>query len=106
MGAEHVTTLTTRMNIAHILYKQSKHQEAEVLYIEVIRLQQQVVGAEHPLTLNARLGLCTVLYHQTKYVEAEAKLQELLAACGRVFDTGHPMIGTILHLLALISEYI
>jgi hypothetical protein len=98
-----MNTLITTMNIASTLQRQSKYQESEVLYIEVIGVQQRVLGAEHPLTLNARFGLCTALFHQKEHGEAEAKLREVLAASRRVLGADHPTTVGASQLLARIS---
>eukprot|EP00037_Helgoeca_nana_P018573 m.177577 g.177577 ORF g.177577 m.177577 type:complete len:92 (+) comp24491_c4_seq8:3-278(+) len=88
------------MNIASTLLTQSKFEESEVIYRELLRVQQRVVGAEHPATLATRQALCAVLYGQKKYVQAEAKSREVLAAYRRVLGADHPTTGKASRLLS------
>jgi hypothetical protein len=88
LGAEHVNTMMSTMNIAVSLNTQSTPQESEVQYC--CGVQQRVLGAEHPATLNTSHNLCVALYDQNKCGEAEARCREVLAVRWRKLGAEHP----------------
>jgi tetratricopeptide (TPR) repeat protein len=61
LGAEHSSTLLAKNNIAYILYKKGKYDEALGIYEEVLNIQKRVLGAEHPDTLTTRHNMASVL---------------------------------------------
>lgn len=90
LGAEHVSTLTTSLNIAITIGFQSKFEESELLLREVFAVLQRVLGDEHLITLAASYNLCTVLHDQHKLVEAEARCRDVLTKYRRVLGADHP----------------
>ena len=53
LAFEHPDTLLSRYNLASALYHEGKYREAERLYREVFKLDNNVIGPEHPRTLAA-----------------------------------------------------
>ena len=71
VGMEHPSTLTSMNNLALVLNRQGKYEEAGQMHREVLRIMQKVLGMEHPHTLMSMNNLATVLGDQDKYEEAE-----------------------------------
>src|SRR5699024_6337242 len=79
LGPDHPDTLTTRNNMALVLDKQGKYEEAFQIYQEVYEIQKRknVLGPDHPDTLTTRNNMALVLSNQGKYEEAFQIYQEV-----------------------------
>jgi hypothetical protein len=82
--------LTVRSTLAAIYRKQSKRQEAERLWREVLEVQRRVLGDTHPDTLDTMVVLGEFLVEREgKFDEAEPLLLEALKGCRQALDRNH-----------------
>jgi pentatricopeptide repeat protein len=58
-------------NLALVLARQGKYDEAEEMHRRMLELRGRVLGKEHPDTLTSMNNLALVLASQGKYNEAE-----------------------------------
>ncbi|POR32899.1 Uncharacterized protein TPAR_06902 [Tolypocladium paradoxum] len=58
-------------NLARVLRRQGKYEEAEATHRETLALCRQVLGDTHPNTLTSMSSLARVLNNQGKHEEAE-----------------------------------
>jgi Flp pilus assembly protein TadD len=79
LGREHPDTLTSMSNLALVLGRQGKYEEAEAMNRQTLALKETVLGREHPDTLTSMSNLALVLGRQGKYEEAEAMNRQTLA---------------------------
>ncbi len=66
----------TRHNMAWVLSKQGKYEEALQAYQEVFDKTKDLLGPEHPDTLATRNNMALVLSNQGKYKEALQAYQD------------------------------
>ncbi|KAF1999915.1 kinase-like protein [Amniculicola lignicola CBS 123094] len=59
------------------LFGQKKYNEAEEVFQQVVREQEQTLGQDHKDTLNGKYWLGLVIYRQSKYSKAEEVLQQV-----------------------------
>jgi tetratricopeptide (TPR) repeat protein len=103
-GHNHLSTLTTRNNIAVVLYNQGKYEEALQAYQEVYDIWKNVLGPEHPSTLTTRNNMAKVLDNQGKYEEALQAYQEVYDIWKNVLGPEHPSTLTIRNNMALVLD--
>ena len=72
LGKEHVSTLTSMVNITLSLYRQRKYQEAEDITRRTLELCE-VLGMEHPGALNIISNLALVQADKKEAVEVEGE---------------------------------
>lgn len=89
LGAEHRSTLASRMNLANALDSHGKHAEAEQEHRAVLKIKERMLGAEHPSTLTSQNNLANALISQGRYFEAEQELRTALQISERVLDAEH-----------------
>jgi tetratricopeptide (TPR) repeat protein len=89
-GHDHPSTLTTRDNMAGVLSKQGKYEEALRAYQEVFDKRKDLLGPEHPDTLTTRHNMAVVLSKQGKYEEALQAYQEIFDIWKRELGPEHP----------------
>ncbi|KAL5867143.1 hypothetical protein ACKVWM_007998 [Pyricularia oryzae] len=77
LGPENPSTLNSMNNLALVLYRQGKYEEAEQMHRKTLALYEKVLGPENPSTLNSMNNLASVLKNQGKYEEAEHLYQRL-----------------------------
>ncbi|KAK4220475.1 kinesin light chain 1, partial [Podospora fimiseda] len=75
LGKEHPHTLTSMNNLALVLDKLGKYEEAEKMHRQVLQLREKVLGKEHPHTLASMNNLALVLKKLGKYEEADVSTQ-------------------------------
>ena len=75
LGADHPDTLMTVNNLANVLGRQGKHEEAMALYERVLAGQERALGADHPDTLRAVDNLA-ILLNDAGDAAAAAALRE------------------------------
>jgi hypothetical protein len=56
LGKEHPDTLTRMNNLALVLGKQGKYEEAEAMHRQTLELREKVPGEEHPDTDMSQLA--------------------------------------------------
>src|SRR5438876_1000052 len=71
LGTEHVSTLTTKHNLAVVYYSQGRYSDAELLYKQVLLSQEKQLGPEHVSTLTTKNNLAGVYESQGRYSDAE-----------------------------------
>jgi len=61
LGKEHPSTLGSRINMAEVLRRQGKDEQAEEMLRQVLGRMETVLGKEHPSTLGSMIqpGKCT-----------------------------------------------
>ena len=67
LGAEHPNTLTSVSNLASVLGRQGKYDEAEQMNRRALAGREQVLGAEHPDTLTSVYCLAYLFHCQYKF---------------------------------------
>ncbi|KAK0337817.1 hypothetical protein LTR94_002910 [Friedmanniomyces endolithicus] len=102
LGSEHTDTITSMNNLADVLTRQGKLDEAEPMQRRVVALSKQVRGLEHPETLSAMGNLGDILLRQKKYEEAETVSREALDLRRKVLREGHPETASSLNNLAAV----
>ncbi len=86
----HMMRLTSLGDLAELLDKQGKFDEAEALHREVLKRARVKLRDDHPLTLAAASNVGGILYRQGKAGEAEPYYREALERSRRVLGNGHP----------------
>ncbi len=87
LGKEHPDTLGSINNLAEVLSRQGKYDEAEEMHRQALALKETVLGKEHPSTLTSVNNLAEVLSRQGKYDEAEEMYRQMLALKERAART-------------------
>jgi hypothetical protein len=77
LGVGHPHTCTVGGNLAAVLHKMKKFQEAEIMQLDVLRVLRCMLGPEHPDTMRQESTLAMILSKQGKYDEAR-KIQTSL----------------------------
>ena len=89
-GAKHPDTLMSMNNLASVLSRRGKYEEAGEMYRQVLGLKDTVPGKEHPSTLTSMNNLALVLSRQGKYEEAEEMHRQVLRLRETVLGNKHP----------------
>jgi tetratricopeptide (TPR) repeat protein len=76
--------------IADCLASDGRWQEAEVLYIKLIRINHEKVGSKHPSTLNSMANLAATYRNQGRWNEAEKLEVQVMETCKTVLGAEHP----------------
>ncbi len=71
LGKEHPSTLTSMNNLASVLSRQGKYDEAEEMHRQAMALKETVLGKEHPDTLTSVYCLTYLLHQKKQYKDAE-----------------------------------
>lgn len=79
LGLEYPSTLRTLNNLAGVLRKQGKYEQAEEMYRQTFELQKRVLGLQHPKTLASMNDLAIMLSEQGKDEQAVQMHQQVLA---------------------------
>src|SRR5207248_9794737 len=69
---------------------ESKHAEAELLFREVIQVEERSLGPEHATTMTSRRGLANALFNQAKYPHAEPEYRHVLKLAEQLRGREHP----------------
>ena len=78
LGKEHSWTLNSITSLAINYAKQSRLEEAERLFMQVLETRTRVLGAEHPDTVFAISNLACVCSQQSRWEEAEKLSTQVL----------------------------
>ena len=89
-GKEHPDTLGSMSNLAIVLRRLGKDEQAEEMLRQVLRVRETVLGKEHPDTLGGMSNLAMVLSGQGKYEQAEEMLRQVLGLMETVLGKEHP----------------
>jgi hypothetical protein len=76
-GKEHPDTLGSMNNLAIVLRRLGKDEQAEEMYRQVLGLMETVLGKEHPSTLGSMINPANVLRKRGKYEQA-LRLREMV----------------------------
>ena len=76
LGKDHPDTLSSVNNLAGLLTKQGKLEEAEALYRRALEGREAKLGKDHKSTRNSAMGLKNTLNRQGKETEAAAVAQQ------------------------------
>ncbi|MGW4967655.1 FxSxx-COOH system tetratricopeptide repeat protein [Nonomuraea sp. NPDC004186] len=90
LGEEHPDTLTSWNNLASVLGRLGRLQEAEAEIRAVLQARRRVLGEEHPGTLTSWNNLASVLGDLGRLQEAEAETRAVLQARRRTLGEEHP----------------
>ena len=71
LGVDHLSTLTSMVNLASTYSNQGRWKEAEELEVQVMEIQKRVLGAEHPDTSNNIANLASTFWNQERWKKAE-----------------------------------
>ncbi|GAA0974168.1 hypothetical protein GCM10009555_029990 [Acrocarpospora macrocephala] len=99
-GPEHPDTLTSRSDLALVLWALGRPAEAEAENRAVLKVRSQLLGADHPDTLTSRSNLALVLWEVGRLAEAETENRTVLEVQKRLFGPDHPDTLTSRHNLA------
>jgi tetratricopeptide (TPR) repeat protein len=77
-------------NLAHVLGRQGKYEDAEAMNRQTLALKETVLGREHPDTLTSVHNLAHLLAHQHRYHEALALYDRASAGYQAVLGKDHP----------------
>jgi tetratricopeptide (TPR) repeat protein len=78
-------------NLAVVLDKQDKYDEAEKLYQQTLQLREKVLGNKNADTLISMSNLALVLCMQGKYDEVEKMCLQALQLRKKVLGVEHPL---------------
>ena len=78
LGPEHAETWTSMLNLAHIYTDQDRHEEAEKLELQVLKLSQNLLGEKDPETLRSMHNLAVTYNKQCRWDEAEKLSLEVI----------------------------
>ena len=93
------TELVRRFGLC--LYSDGRYNEAEVQFVEVLKIRRKVLGAEHPDTLTSIANLASTYRNQGRWKEAEDLDGQVMETRKRVLGTEHPDTLTSMNNLAL-----
>ena len=81
-------------NVAHLMLKQGKLEEAEPPLHEALEARREVHGPRHPDTLGSMINLAVLLMKQGKLAEAETMIREALEGFREVHGPRHKSTAT------------
>jgi len=93
-------TLTSR--VAMYLWQRARFAEAESLFLQALRLQEQALEVHHPLVTETLNGLAMLYWSQGKYQQAEPLFQQVLHLREQSLDSEHPLVAEALHGLGIL----
>lgn len=86
------------------LARQRKHELAEKLFRDALKIQEQELGLGHRNTLSSMSGLVTVLYEQGKYDEAEMRERRVVELWEKALGSEDPDTLNSMNNLAVILD--
>jgi tetratricopeptide (TPR) repeat protein len=85
--------------LATALDIQGKYDEAESLYVDVLRLREKLLGREHPDFAFTQMNYSMFVFDRGRYEEAARCAREILALRGKSLPDSHPAIAATLQTL-------
>jgi tetratricopeptide (TPR) repeat protein len=70
LGNEHPDIVSSLDSLADLYKKQGWYEEAETLFLQVIKLSKKLLGHEHPFVANSLHNLAEIYENQYRYEEA------------------------------------
>ncbi|KAK3942068.1 hypothetical protein QBC46DRAFT_84908 [Diplogelasinospora grovesii] len=89
LGEEHLITLNTMDDLAHMYGKGGRFEEAEKLLIQVVETSKKTFGEEHLITLNTMDDLAHMYQGQDRFEEAEKLFIQVLLLRTRKLGEDH-----------------
>jgi nucleoside phosphorylase/tetratricopeptide (TPR) repeat protein len=90
-------------NVADCLDSDGRYQEAEVLYMKLMRINQGQAGTTHPSTLISMANLASTYWNQGRWNEAEKIFVQVMEMRKTVLGAEHP--DTLTSMANLASTY-
>ena len=84
LGVDHLDTRISVNNLGLVLYKQSKFEEAELMFRRVLASTEQIFGVNHSETLDSMSSLASVLQEKKDFSSAETFARRSLEGYVRV----------------------
>jgi tetratricopeptide (TPR) repeat protein len=99
-GEQHPLVAVSLHNLAHVLSRQGRHDEAAELFREALAIRRAVYGDEHPLVAMALYNLGTQLVALGRRPEGEDIYRQALAQQRKLLGDHHPEVRVTLRELA------
>jgi tetratricopeptide (TPR) repeat protein len=90
-------------NVADCLASDGRYQEAELLYMKLMKINQEKAGTTHPSTLNSMANLASTYRNQGRWNEAEKLEVQVMETRKTVLGAKHP--STLTSMANLASTY-
>jgi tetratricopeptide (TPR) repeat protein len=91
-----------RNNIALVLSRQGKYEEAEAEHLSALELRRAALGPDHPVVASSRNNLANVLIEQGRYAEAEAEYRAAFDVRSAALGIDHPEVAASRNNLGLV----
>ena len=96
LGRKHPSTLTSMNNLALVLDRQGKYEEAEGMHRQTLALSETELGKKHPETLISAYCLAYLLHQRKQYKDAEPFYQRAYAGYREMLGENHPTTCSML----------
>jgi tetratricopeptide (TPR) repeat protein len=90
LGKEHPSTLTSMNNLAGVLGRQGKYDEAEAIHRQALESRKTVLGKEHLETLTSVYCLAYLLQDRGQYDDASKFYERALSGFQKKLGVDHP----------------
>jgi tetratricopeptide (TPR) repeat protein len=97
LGEEHAATLTTLNQLATVLMKRGKLEDARKAYERVLAARERTFGKEHPDVASALNNVGNVYRRQSKFDDAKRVYLRALDIREKALGPDHPEVGTTLN---------
>jgi tetratricopeptide (TPR) repeat protein len=104
LGANHPDTLTSVSNLASVLERLGRYEEAESMNRQALEERKKELRANHPDTLTSVNNLALVLERLGRYEEAESMNRQALEERKKELGANHPYTLTSVSNLASVLE--
>jgi tetratricopeptide (TPR) repeat protein len=91
-------------NLALLYSSQERYEEAEPLYLSVLKMYKRMLGDEHPDLATSQLNLGVLYQKQGRCAEAEAPYRQALAIAQSKLGSNHPHTQVILDWLKSLPQ--
>lgn len=102
LGEEHVETADSQVDLAYVLWQQSKLDQAVPLYERSIATREKLLGPDHPELAESLNGLGIIRWREGDYEAAAALYRRALAIREAALGESHPEVATSLDNLAIV----
>lgn len=104
-GSKHHMTVSARTNLAEILHKQGKYEEAYILWTLVLQDYEHELGVHHPSSLAVLENIAAVLVNQGRWDEALETYQRLYAGNLNNFGTANEITFDTMYRIGCLYTY-
>ena len=87
-----------------LIRDQGEYEKAELLFLEVLAIREQILGDSHPRTATSLHNLALLYYNQDKFEQAEPLFQRALTLREQLFGREHPRTLVIFNNLTLCQK--